>query len=286
MLAKATALPADEVFLDLEDSVAPGQKQAARVAVAEALRRGGFGAPHVGVRINGVATEWWQDDLAAAVGSGAGPDFVTVPKVQGPDEVALVDSVLGRSGAGRDGRPPIGIQVLIESSRGLANVEAIAAASPRLQALIFGPADMAASLGMPALSAGGLMPGYPGDHFHYAKSRILLAARAAGLRAIDGPHLAVDDLDGCREGALRARALGFDGMWVVHPSQIEIVNEAFTPTRDEYERAVEILAAYERATTEGVGAVRLGAEMIDEASRKMAEGLVARGRDAWGDAAT
>jgi citrate lyase subunit beta/citryl-CoA lyase len=139
---------------------------------------------------------------------------------------------------------------------------------------------------MPALSAGGLLPDYPGDHFHYVKSRMLVAARAAGLRAIDGPQLAIDDLEGCRLGALRARALGFDGKWVVHPSQIEIVNEAFTPTREEYERAVEILSAYERATTNGVGAVRFGAEMIDEASRKMAGRLVARGRDAWGGAAT
>ena len=158
--------------------------------------------------------------------------------------------------------------MLIESANGLTNVDAIAGASDRLQALIFGPADMAASLGMPALSAGGLMPDYPGDHFHYAKSRMLVAARAAGLRAIDGPHLAVDDLEGCRVGALRARALGFDGRWVVHPSQIEIVNEAFTPTREEYDRALEILGAYERATAEGRGAVRLGAEMIDEASRR------------------
>src|SRR5262249_18007884 len=115
---------------------------------------------------------------------------------------------------------------------------------------------------------------------------MLVAARAAGLRAVDGPHLAIDDLDGCRSGARRAHALGFDGKWVVHPSQISVVNEAFTPTREEYERAVEILDAYEHPTNEGTGAARFGAEMIDEASRKMAQRLVARGRDAWGDAAT
>ena len=178
------------------------------------------------------------------------------------------------------------MQVLIETALGLTNVDTIAGTTDRLQALIFGPADMAASLGMPALTAGGLLPDYPGDHFHYAKSRMLVAARAAGLRAIDGPHLAIDDLEGCRHGALRARALGFDGTWVVHPSQIEIVNQAFTPTREEYQRALEILSAYERATAEGQGAVRLGEEMIDEASRKMARRLVARGRDAWGDAAS
>jgi citrate lyase subunit beta / citryl-CoA lyase len=207
-----------------------------------------------------------------------------VPKVEGPDDVAAVADAVARHEPRVGAWLPVRLQVLIESAKGLANVERIAASSDRLEALIFGPADMAASLGMPALSAGGLLPDYPGDHFHYAKSRMLVAARAAGLHAVDGPHLAIDDLDGCRAGALRARALGFDGKWVVHPSQIDIVNDAFTPTREEYDRALEILAAYERATDEGVGAVRMGAEMIDEASRKMAEGLVARGRPAYGDA--
>jgi citrate lyase subunit beta/citryl-CoA lyase len=283
MLAKATSLPADEVFLDLEDSVAPGQKDEARAAVVDALRQGGFAAPHVGVRVNDVTSEWWEDDVLAVAGAGARIDFVTIPKVEHSSEVRDVEEALRAAGPSGE---RVGMQVLIETAIGLTNVDEIAGATDRLQALIFGPADMAASLGMPALSAGGLMPDYPGDHLHYAKSRMLVAARAAGLRAIDGPHLAIDDLDGCREGALRARALGFDGKWVVHPSQIEIVNEAFTPTREEYERAVEILDAYERAASEGAGAVRFGAEMIDEASRKMAHRLVARGRDAWGDAAT
>jgi citrate lyase subunit beta/citryl-CoA lyase len=278
MLAKALSLPADEVFFDLEDSVAPDRKDEARANVAEALRRARGGADRpLGVRINDVATAWWEEDLAAVASLPV--DFVTIPKVHRPEQVALVDDVLGGSAPAS-----VGLQVLIESAAGLANVEEIARASPRLEALVFGPADMAASLGMPALSAGGLMPDYPGDHFHYARSRLVLAARTHGLRAIDGPHLAIDDLEGCRHGALRARALGFDGRWVVHPSQIEVVNEAFTPTRDEYERALQILAAYERATDEGRGAARMGAEMIDEASRKMAEGLVARGRAAWGDA--
>jgi citrate lyase subunit beta / citryl-CoA lyase len=283
MLAKATGLPADEVFVDLEDSVAPGQKEDARAAAVEALSRGGFAAPHVGVRINAVTSEWWEDDIAAVAGAGVRVDFVTAPKVEDPSDVERVEAALRASE--RPGEE-IGLQVLIETAVGLGNVDAIAGTTDRLQALIFGPADMAASLGMPALSAGGLMADYPGDQFHYAKSRMLVAARAAGLRAIDGPHLAIDDLEGCRQGALRARALGFDGRWVVHPSQIEVVNEAFTPTREEYERAVEILDAYERATNEGSGAVRFGAEMIDEASRKMARRLVARGRDAWGDAST
>jgi len=280
MLVKAASLPADEVFLDLEDSVAPNQKDEARASVVEALRAGGFRAPHLGVRVNAVTSAWWRDDVAAVAAAGARVDFLTVPKVEDASEVLLVEDALH---AAEPAGARIGLQVLIETAIGLANVEGIAGATDRLQALIFGPADMAASLGMPALSAGGLTPDYPGDQFHYAKSRMLVAARAAGLRAIDGPHLAIDDLDGCRAGALRARALGFDGRWVVHPSQIAIVNEAFTPTRAEYDRAVEILDAYERATNEGAGAVRFGAEMIDEASRKMAHRLVARGRDVWGD---
>jgi citrate lyase subunit beta / citryl-CoA lyase len=286
MLAKAASLPADEVFFDLEDSVAPDRKDEARENVVEALFRGDdVGGRPLGVRINATTTSWWRADIAAVAAAGSRVDFVTVPKVDEAFEVEDVEEAL-RSAESATAAGAIGIQVLIESAQGLSNVDAIAGASGRLQALIFGPADMAASLGMPALSAGGLMPDYPGDHFHYAKSRMLVAARAAGLRAIDGPHLAIDDLEGCRQGALRARALGFDGKWVVHPSQIEIVNEALTPTRAEYDRAVEILSAYERATAGGAGAVRLGAEMIDEASRKMAERVVARGRDAWGDPAT
>jgi citrate lyase subunit beta/citryl-CoA lyase len=281
MLAKAPSLPADEIFFDLEDSVAPAHKEAARGSVAEALAVAEVGERRIGVRINGVSTPRWMEDVAAVVGAGVRIDFITVPKVESPDDVKAVADAVARAEPTVGSWLPVRLQVLIESAKGLANVEAIAGASDRLEALIFGPADMAASLGMPALSAGGLLPDYPGDQFHYAKSRMLVAARAADLHAIDGPHLAIDDLEGCRQGALRARALGFDGKWVVHPSQIDIVNEAFTPTREQYDRALEILSAYEQATDEGRGAVRLGAEMIDEASRKMAERLVARGRAAY-----
>jgi citrate lyase subunit beta/citryl-CoA lyase len=287
MVAKAPSLAADEIFFDLEDSVAPDRKDEARANVVEALRRADFGDRGVGVRINGLTTPWWEADVTGVVGAGGRLDFVTIPKVEEPEEVVAVERALREAESGRgSSAAPVGIQVLIESALGLTNVDPIAGASGRLQALIFGPADMAASLGMPALSAGRLMPDYPGDHFHFAMSRILVAARAAALHAIDGPHLAIADLEGCRRGALRARALGYDGKWVVHPSQIDVVNEAFTPSREEYDRAVDILSAYERATREGRGAVRLGEEMIDEASRKMAVRLVARGRAAWGDAAT
>jgi citrate lyase subunit beta/citryl-CoA lyase len=286
MVAKAPSLAADEIFFDLEDSVAPDRKDEARTNVVEALRRADFGDRGVGVRINGLTSPWWEADVTEVVGAGGRLDFVTIPKVEEPEEVVAVENALREAESARGASGPVGIQVQIESALGLTNVDPIAAVSGRLQALIFGPADMAASLGMPALSAGRLMSDYPGDHFHFAMSRILVAARAAALQAIDGPHLAIADLEGCRRGALRARALGYDGKWVVHPSQIDVVNEAFTPTREEYDRAVDILTAYERATREGRGAVRLGEEMIDEASRKMAARLVARGRAAWGNAAT
>jgi citrate lyase subunit beta/citryl-CoA lyase len=140
---------------------------------------------------------------------------------------------------------------------------------------------MAASLGLPTLTAGLPLPGYPGDHWHFVMSRIVVAARAAGLQAIDGPHLLVRDLEGLRAMALRARALGYDGKWVIHPAQVEVVNEVFTPTQEEYDRAEAILEAYDRAArVDRVGAVMLGGEMIDEASRKMADRLAARGRAA------
>jgi citrate lyase subunit beta/citryl-CoA lyase len=221
MVAKAPSLPADEIFFDLEDSVAPDRKEEARVNVADALRRADFGDRSVGVRVNGVSTSWWAADVNEVAGSGGRLDFITVPKVETPDDVVAVEEALRETESAR-ASGPVGMQVLIESALGLTNVNAIAGASSRLESLIFGPADMAASLGMPALSAGSLMPDYPGDHFHFAMSRILVAARAAGLQAIDGPHLAVDDLEGCRRGALRARALGYDGKWVVHPAQIDV----------------------------------------------------------------
>ncbi len=175
----------------------------------------------------------------------------------------------------------LGIEIQIETATGLTNIDEIAAASDRAETLIFGPADMSASLGLPALTAGLPIPGYPGDQWHYALSRIIVAARHAGLQAIDGPYLRIKDLDGFREMARRARALGYDGKWALHPSQVDVLNEVFTPTQDEYDKAEAVLEAYEHATeVERRGAVMFGSEMIDEASRKMAERLASRGRAA------
>ena len=281
MMAKAPSLPADEVFLDLEDSVAPSHKEEARALAVQALLEGDWTGKLVGVRVNAVSTRWCHRDVIEVVGAAGGRlDFLMLPKVERPSDVTFVADLLRQveEEAGLDRR--IGIEAQVESAAGLSNVEAVAAASDRLETLVLGPADMAASLGMPVLTVGRPMPGYPGDHEHYVRMRILVAARAAGLQAIDGPHLVIEDLDGLRAMALRARALGYDGKWAVHPSQVEVLNEVFSPAQDEFDRAEAILETYGRSLAEGRGAARFGDEMIDEANRKMAERTAARGRAA------
>jgi citrate lyase subunit beta/citryl-CoA lyase len=175
----------------------------------------------------------------------------------------------------------IGIEAQIETTRGLINVEEICAASPRLETIIFGPADFAASMEMPVLTGGVQIAEYPGDHFHYVFSKILMAGRANGLQVIDGPYLYIRDADGFRDYCQRARTLGYDGKWALHPDQVTILNEVFSPTQEQFDRAWDILEAYRQATEhEGKGAVMFGDEMIDEASRKMATKFVSRGERA------
>jgi citrate lyase subunit beta/citryl-CoA lyase len=206
-----------------------------------------------------------------------------LPKVSSPDHVVWLDLLLGQ--VEREASLPVGrtgIEAQIEDARGLAAVDAISSASPRLEALVFGPADFMASVGIRSLDVGGQPEGYVGgDAYHYALMRILIAARSRGLQAIDGPYLKVRDVDGLRRSAASSAALGFDGKWALHPDQIETVNQAFAPSEADYARAVQIIEAYARATTvQARGAVMLGEEMIDEASRKMAEVVVARGNAA------
>ena len=174
------------------------------------------------------------------------------------------------------------IEAQIENALGLTNVNAIAAASPRVETIIFGPADFAASMEMPVLTGGVQIPEYPGDHFHYVFSKILMAGRANGLQVIDGPFLHVRDSEGLRNYSLRARMLGFDGKWALHPDQVTVLNDVFSPTQEQFDHAFDLLEAYEKATTEGErrGAVMFGDEMIDEASRKMATKFVTRGERA------
>lgn len=280
---KARELAVDEVFLDLEDAVAPAEKEQSRGLVARALRDGGWGEKVRAVRINDARTRWaYRDVIDVVEQAGAGLDSIVLPKVTGPADILWLDLLLGQVelAAGLDpGR--IAIEAQIEDAAGLASVEAIAAASPRLEALIFGPADFMASLGMRSLTVGAPPAGYRGDAFHYAHLRILTAARACDLQAIDGPFAVIADLGGLRESAAGAAALGFDGKWVLHPGQVEAVNAEFSPSQADYDRAELIIEACQYYTTVlRRGAAMLDGEMIDEASRKLALVTAARGRAA------
>jgi len=279
-IAKARDLAVDEVMLDLEDSVAPDAKPAARELAITALRSGGWDGKLVAVRVNDVTTPWaYQDVITVIEGAPGAVDSLILPKVSDPGAVVWLDVLLGqleRSVGLEPGR--IGIEVQIEDAAGLAAVEAIAAASPRLVSLVFGPADFMASIGMRSLTVGGQPEGYAFDAHHYPLMRMLIAAKANGLQAIDGPYAKIHDTDGLRKAATSAAALGYDGKWVLHPGQIDIVNDAFTPSADDYQRAMRILDAYEQATSvDRRGAVMLDGEMIDEASRKLALAIAAKG---------
>ncbi len=282
-LAKAPSLPADMFFLDLEDAVAPLEKEAARSKVVAAVAEQDWGDAVLCVRVNAWDTRWTYEDVIEVVGR-AGPrlDEVMLPKVQSAAEVVAMDLILTQVEV-NTGLPPghIGIEAQIETARGLINVEAICAASPRLETVILGPVDLSASMGMPSLAGGLLIPEYPGDYFHYVFMKILMAGRANGLQVIDGPYVKIRDLDGFRQYATRSQILGFDGKWSLHPDQVMILNEVFSPTQEQFDRALAILDAYREATEgERKGAVMFGDEMIDEASRKVAVTLVARGERA------
>jgi citrate lyase subunit beta/citryl-CoA lyase len=282
MLGKAPGLPADEVFIDLEDSVAPGEKEAARKNVIAALSDNDFGDKTVVVRINGVYTHWCYRDIIEIVEpAGQHIDCIMIPKVQHPSDVTFVADLLRMIEETNGFERKIGLEAQIENAPGLTNADAIAAASDRLETLIFGPGDMAAAMGMPHSTVGQIVDTYPGDHWHWILMRILVAARNQNLQAIDGPYAAIRDLDGFREVAVRSRQLGYDGKWALHPDQITILNEVFAPSQEEYDRAEDILEAYQKATEEDRrGAVLFGDEMIDEASRKMAAVHAAQGRAA------
>jgi citrate lyase subunit beta / citryl-CoA lyase len=285
MLGKAQGLPADQVFLDLEDAVAPLAKPDARKNVVAALNEGDWAGKTRVVRVNDLTTAWTYRDVVEVV-EGAGPnlDCVMLPKVQSAAHVQWLDLTLTQIEKAL-GLPVgrIGIEAQIENAAGLVNVDAIAAASPRVETIIFGPADFMASINMPSLVVGGLNPAYPADPYHYILMRILMAARMHDQQAIDGPFLQIRDVDAFREVAQRSAALGFDGKWVLHPGQIDAANEVYAPSQADYDHAELILDAYAHYTSEAggkLGAVMLGDEMIDEASRKMALVIAAKGRAA------
>jgi citrate lyase subunit beta/citryl-CoA lyase len=270
-------------FLDLEDSVSPNEKVAARAKVVNAIKNLPWDDRVLCVRVNAWDTAWTVGDILEVVGN-AGPrlDEIMLPKVQSAAEVIAMDLLLTQVEKNA-GLPVghIGIEAQIETARGLINVDEICAASPRLETIIFGPADFAASIEMPVLTGGVAIPEYPGDHFNYVFSRILMAGRANGLQVIDGPFLYVRDNDLLRDYAMRTRMLGYDGKWALTPDQAAVLNEVYSPTQEQFDRAYDILEAYNKATEQDhTGAVMFGNEMIDEASRKIALKFLSRGERA------
>jgi citrate lyase subunit beta/citryl-CoA lyase len=289
MIDNAKTLPADEIFLDLEDAVAPDAKDAARSAVAGALAAPGWAGQLRGVRVNDWTTPWTHADVIEVVSAvGAAPeaelDVVVLPKVCDVSHVQALDLLLTQLEL-TYGFPvgQIGIEAQIEDARGLTNVDAIAAVE-RVQALVLGPADLMASLNMRTLVVGEQPEGYDvGDAYHQMLMTILIAARAHGIAAVDGPYLKVHDVDAFRTVAARSAALGYDGKWVLHPDQIAAGNDIFSPRQADYDHAELVLEAYDWHTSSAGGArgaVMLGDEMIDEASRKMALVIAAKGRAA------
>ncbi len=291
-LEKAPTLGADVVFLDLEDAVAPDDKDRARELAISALLELDWSACSVSVRINGLDTPWcYRDVVEVMERAGERLDLLLVPKVGSPSDVAFVATLCSQIERAR-GIPPVGLSVLIETAAGMANVEAIAAAVPdRLEAMVFGVADYAASVGARTTSIGGPNPDYGvltdpdeegrrafhlGDPWHYALARMVAAARAHDLRPIDGPFGDIGDAQGYLASARRAAALGCEGKWAIHPSQIPLANEVFTPTPEEVERARRILAAMEEAARQGRGAATLDGKLIDAASIRMAENVLAK----------
>ncbi len=279
MMEKAAASAADEVFLDLEDACAPLEKPAARAKVVEALRTHDWHGKTRVVRINQVTSQFAFDDLREVVtGAGDALDCIMVPKVRNSGDIAFVDRALmqlEQSLGYEVGR--IGIEAQIEDAEGLMRADEIAFSSNRLETLTYGPADFSASMHLPSLSVRNEY-NYPGDIFHYVLFKLAVAARAAGIQVIDGPYLAIHDVEGYRAAASRAAALGYDGKWVLHPVQIEPANQTFTPAQADFDKAARMLEAYRQATeVDHKGAVMLGDEMIDEASRKIALQFYARG---------
>lgn len=275
LFEKAANSAVDYVFLDLEDAVAPGDKVPARKHIIEALNDIDWRGKTLSIRINGIDTHYMYRDVIDIVEqAGHKLDTILIPKVGVPADVYLVDALVSQIEQAKGIEHRIGLEALIETALGMANVEAIAQSSRRLEALHFGVADYAASCRARTVSIGGLNPDYPGDQWHAALSRMVVACRAYGLRPIDGPFGDFNDPDGYLQGARRAAALGYEGKWAIHPSQIELANQVFTPPEAEVARARRILEALEEAARAGRGAAQLDGRMIDAASARMAENVV------------
>jgi citrate lyase subunit beta/citryl-CoA lyase len=272
MMAKAAAGAADLVFLDLEDAVAPSEKVGARAHVVEALNTLDWGRKTRAVRINGVDTPWGVEDLIEVVTrAGSDLDVIIVPKVKSRRDVWFIDTLLGyyerKLGLPERG---IGLELLIEESEALSTVEKIAGCCPRIEALILGVGDLSASQGM-RLDQIGATGNYPGDLWHYARNRVFSAARANGLVPIDGPYADYRNDDGYRREAGFGAVLGAVGKWAIHPAQVPLANEIYSPTADEITKPREIVSAFEQATASGAGAVAAGGVMLDAASVRICQ---------------
>jgi len=278
MIEKAAASAADYIFLDCEDAVAPPDKEQARKNIIQALNdidwRGK--GKTISVRINGLDTHYMYRDVVDIMEqAGSKLDTILIPKVGVPNDIYVVECIVSQIEEAKGLTNKVTTEALIETPLGMANVEAIASAPSRLEAMHFGVADYAAFNRARTVVIGGLNPDYPGDQWHFALSRMTVACRAYGLRPIDGPFGDFSDPDGYTAGAKRAAALGIEGKWAIHPSQIELANAVFSPTPKEVERAERILAALKEAEAQGKGAASLDGKMIDAASEKMARNLLA-----------
>ena len=285
MIEKALSSAADLLFLDLEDAVAPNEKAAARENVLWALKEHDWqGRPRF-FRMNSLDTPYFYRDVIELVEeAGDVLDLILVPKVERPGDLHALDTLLTSvelSSGLEPGKTKLEAQ--IETAEGLVNIDRIARATVRLEALHFGSGDYAASIRMPQTSIGTADEwdeAYPGHRFHYAMHRIVVAARAAGLRAIDGPVADYRDEEGLRKSSLVARSLGFDGKWCIHPGQAETINEAFSPTEEEVEWARKVVSAYEEANEAGSGSISVDGQMVDAASIKMAQNTLDLARGA------
>jgi citrate lyase subunit beta/citryl-CoA lyase len=274
MMAKAAAMEVDHVFLDLEDAVAPAAKEPARAQIVNALNTLDFGRSVRCVRINDLDTHYAYEDIITVVeGAGAKLDTILVPKVKSAADVLFVDRLLSQieKKIGLDHR--IGIEVLIEETEALMRVEEIAAASPRLEALIFGMGDYSASQGLDpkAIAADS---GYPGDIWHYARFKIIVAARSFGLDAIDGPFVSFNDNSWYAAECKRAKQLGAVGKWAIHPNQVKVAQEIFSPSQDEVDRAYKAVAAYREAQAKGMGAIQVDGQMVDVATVRLVQKVI------------
>lgn len=281
MISKAPQAGADEVFLDLEDSVAPDEKIGSRQNVIKGFIEHDWDNTLPCCRINGIDTRWWYNDIIEIVGSaGDHVDSIMIPMVNTVKDIATVDNLLTQVEVNND--LPVGeidLQAQIESAKGMSKVKEIAAASDRLESLVFGPGDYVASVGGAGLTIGS-GKGYPGHYWHYQLARIAHAGKEYGLQVIDGPYADIEDTEGFRDSCRYAAMLGCDGKWAIHPSQIKPANEVFAPSEEEAKKAQRIVEEYQKAMEEGRGAVSVDGQMVDEATHKMAKNIAEKAKQA------